>query len=164
MSKVARGYLELLAGRNAGKTPLSVADEIRPTLDVHEFMASSQLLGTSGAATVGAIAPELQDTLTFTSTLGLKAIGVDYIQGAAAGTNLMLSVGYNPGGSSSNVPLGGVTIPALAAGQRWQYGIIIPNWIAPPGSFVIATVSGTAAGADHSLDVHAIIENYVSQV
>lgn len=163
MTKVARGFLELLAGRNMGRTPQTVNDELVPTLDCREFMASSQLFGTGGGVTTGALA-NLTDGLGLTATLGLKAVGAELIIGAAAATNVSLSVGVTGvGGGSEYIPLAFGYFNNLAAGQIVNVGCVVPNWVLPPGATIFARAYGAAAGADHSLDVNALIENYVSQ-
>lgn len=157
--KTARGYLELLLLRATGSSPELVRDELQPVLDMREFYAANQLLGTSGAATVGALAPSLTDTLTFTNLLGLKAVGATLTIGAAAATNVTLAVGLNVGGLQA-VPLGSIHIPAIAAAGVVEFGVIVPNWVCQAGTFIYAQCHGTAAGGDHTLDVHGIIENY----
>lgn len=165
MSKAARGFLELLAGRNVGRTPQSVSDELRPTMEMREFYAVNQLFGTSGGATTGSIAVQLTDTLSITGgVLGLKAIGCTFTCGAAAATNVSIQLGIQVTPAGEVVPLDSIFLAAIAAAAIVEHGIIVPNWVIPQGSTLVARVSGTAAGADHSLDVHALIENFVSGV
>lgn len=163
LSKVPRGLLELLNARTTGKTLNASQEFLQPTLDQREFYASSMLFGSAGTSTVGAItAAGISSSLTFTTTLGIKAIGGGLTIGAAAATNVVVSWGVNC--NNVGIPLGSVYVANAAAGQVVLFGGIVPNWVLPAGiagCFVNAT--GTAAGADHAILIRTLIENYTQQ-
>lgn len=164
LHKVARGWLELLNARNLGRSPVTFGEQVIPTIEIGEFYASNLLLGSTGAPTVGAIAPELSEALPISALLRVKAASVSLTIGAAAATNVVLSVGYQPQAGITNavVDLGAIYIANAAIGQILRFGVVVPNWVIPSGGIIFGRASGTAAGADHSLAVQVLIENYSS--
>jgi len=163
LHKNAAGLLELLKAKNHASSPHWFGETLIPVLECREFYSTMQLLGTSGAATVGGLV-NLTDTLQLTQPLGLKAISGQLTIGAAGGTNLRLDWGLftSSGPTGEQITLGSDFVPSFVAGQVIGFGDWLPNWVPAGGTLLFVRASGTAAGVDHSLDCNALIENYAS--
>lgn len=160
LQKPPRGLLELMRLRQGGKQPTQFSDTVVPVLEVGAFYGSDLLLATSGAPTIGAL-NNLTEDLVFSATLRVHAISGRLIVGAAAVT----AGGYIQVGlisdSQLRISLGGVAFGVAAAGSFVEFGCPVPGGpVLPSGWGVYARVTGTAAGADHDLDVTTLVENY----
>lgn len=160
LHKAPKGLLELFRLRTLGAQPLEFAEAVAPVVEISDFYTQDQRVVTSTAAGVGALLPELfaqQQFVNAPLTSGrLLAIGARFQVGAAAATNVAGGIVLTSG--STSVALGSWFYAGLAAGQVVRWGVIVPRWVlplqGPTGTyFVSATVSGTAAGADHSIGV-----------
>lgn len=159
LHKVPTGFLSLIRGRTLGRNPSEFSDMAIGTIDMHEFFASDILIGTSSAPTVGALA-NLFETFQLTTALALKSIGAELTIGAAAPTNVFMQWGIQLPAGGVNCWLGSLACPAPLVGQIIAGGSVLPNWVVPAGTLIVAQASATAAGVDHSLAVRVCAENY----
>lgn len=160
LAKVPLGFLELLRARTLGRAPTSCSDELQPVLDLRPFYACDIQLVTSSAPSLGAL--PISDVLTFTSNLGVRAVGTQLTVGAApvtAGGNL--EVGIIVGGVQQ--PIGAHNFGVAAAGTVVGFGTPIDPAVFRAGVQFYAKAYGTAAGADHAITIRVLIENYTSQ-
>lgn len=161
LRKVPRGLLELLRLRSDGKNPGGLEESIRLTIESRDFYASDLLVPASSAATVGALGGVgIANVLTLTRNLGLRALGAELTIGAAAATNVTISWNLTlPGAPLFAIPLGAQFFDALNVAANIRVGSGPFPFVLPAGSVLIAQATGTAAGADHSLNVRGLLEN-----
>lgn len=164
LHKAPRGLLELFRLRTLGEQPRLFSEIVQPVVDVTEFYGQDLKLPLSAAPTIGAL-PVTED-LVFTGPVRLHAIAAVLVVGAAAATNVTLECGiaFDVAGSRLRAPLQSIFLPSLAAGQRATVSTPTPAWVFQPGVIAYAFVAGTAAGADHQLDVRGIIDNITGAV
>lgn len=159
LRKVPRGLLELLRLRTDGKNPSGLEEAIRFTIETRDFYGSDLLFPVDNTATVGALAT-INNNNNLTRPIGLRALGGELTIGAAAATNVVCSWGFTVAGFPAFiVPVGSIFFPNLAAAQLVRFGSAPLPFVLPAGSVLIAHVTGTAAGADHTLNVRGLIEN-----
>lgn len=168
LHKSPAGLLELLRLRTLGASPNTLSEEVRPSFDSTEFYAADLKLLNDETATVGALAA-LDNVLLLTGPTRVHAIGGRLAIGAAAATNLVVSVGLRQTISGVRVGVGAWQFPAIAAGGIVNFGTHVPPWVLPAASGVggawsaFAFVAGTAAGVDHSLSVRVLFDNLLAQ-
>jgi len=158
LMKPPRGLLELFRLKVGGKQPILFSEQVSPVVDVGPFYGSDLLLATSGTPTVGLL--NIQEDLVFTATLRVHAVSGELIIGAGAATNVGVSWGLlDPVGN--RITVGQQFFAQIGALTAVTFGCVVPpGHVLPSGWGVFARAEGTAAGADHSLDVVALVENY----
>lgn len=159
IQKVPRGLLELFKLRQTGEYPDDMGKMLVPMVDVSAFYSSDTLIPASSAATVGGLAPQLQETLVTTATVGLLALGGQLVIGAAAATNITVSWGILLPGAPSMTILGSMFIAQAAAAASPAFGSTLPRMVLPVGTTLLVNASGTAAGVDHNLFISGLLEN-----
>lgn len=166
LHKSPRGLLELFRLRTLGRQPDQFGDTVVPVVEAGEFYAADLKLISTATATTGAIGGAgMSNTLTLTGPIRLHAAGAVVICGAAAMTNVTITVELlrqNAAGTVLGCPLGCYFFPAINAGARIGVGVpIARSWVLLPGASmaVIVRISGTAAGADHSIQPSTLIDN-----
>jgi len=159
LQKVPRGLLELFKLRQTGEYPDDMSKMLMPIVDVSAFYGSDTLIPASSAPTVGAIGGELLETLITTGTIGILALGGVLTIGAAAATNMTLSWGIVLPGPFPRSVFGSQFVAQAAAANQVSVGSAFPRVVVPAGTTLYVGVSGTAAGADHSLAIAGLLEN-----
>lgn len=159
IQKIPRGLLELFKLRQTGEYPDDMSRLLTPVVDVSAFYGADTLIPASSAPTVGALNPELVETLQTTATVGMLSFGAELTVGAAPATNLTFSWGITFDGAPNRSPLGSIFVAQANAGAIVRVGSAFPRIVVPAGSRLYTSVSGTAAGADHSLAVCGVLEN-----
>lgn len=167
LHKSPRGLLELFRLRTLGRQPDRFGDTVVPVVEVGEFYAADLKLVSTPALTTGAIGGAgMSSTLTLTGPIRVHAAGAVVVCGAAAMTNVTVTVEVlrqSPAGPPTlGCPLVSYFFPAINAGARVGVGVPIGrSWVLLPGAAmgIIARISGTAAGADHTVQASTLIDN-----
>lgn len=143
-------------GLKGVSAPADLADIISPCVDVTPIYEAELLTTTTSSGAASAL------PITRAVTVGQQkviAIGGAYTQGAAAGTNINISISIQVG--AFRCPIASQFYPNVAAAQLIDFGVIIPKgWAVAPGTILEARVTGTAAGADHNLTWCEAFVNY----
>lgn len=163
LHKAPVGLLELFRLRTLGSNPPEFAGVVQPTVDVAEFYSADLKLFSGVTATTGALAG-LSSVLTLTGPIRMHAIGARLVIGAAAATNVVIMVGMRDTQTGLRAPLASQVYGAVAATQEVHIGALVRGLVFPPTRWsVYAQATGTAAGADHILDVRLLIDNITGQ-
>lgn len=163
LQKTPKGVLETFRLRDGGRNPTKFGDVVQPSTDVGDHYAADLLTGTAGAPQVGALT-NLFEQLTLTIHARIRAIGARLTVGAAPVTaGGILSVGWQmPLTGTPAFPVQQATYGVALAGQIVDCGTPL-DIVVPAGTIFYALAGGTAAGADHSLQLVLLIENYTGQ-
>lgn len=159
LHKVGTGLLQLFRLQVLGANPPEFGHQVLPVTDVTEFYAASNKLQSTGLPTTGALTGAgLVENLALTGNIRLHYVSALLVVGAAAATNVTLSVRIldtaGTGGGDSKF------FAAINAAAQAGCALIPPRPIVLPAGFTLrAIASGTAAGVDHSLFVIALIDN-----
>lgn len=162
LHKQARGLLELLNLKVQGRGPSTFGEEVAPTYETRpHYQLDNVLGGGSAPGTTGGLL-NLQDSVIFTSDIGLVSVGAQLTLGAAGATDVYISLSVNPRGNTQEIPIGGINISgARAAGSLLFFGVPLTAILGlPAGSQIVARSAGASAGADHLLQVMAVYENW----
>lgn len=159
LHKTPRGLLELFRLRTLGANPPLFGELVEPGIDVAEFYgADLQTVATQDSGPV-ALPTGLEGTALFPGRLLQMSAFVT--MGAAAGTQVRLTLEYSPNPALTSVQIGFAVIDAPQAGATYT---VVARLTRPivflPGAQFFAFVSGDAAGADHVLTRRDFFENY----
>jgi hypothetical protein len=151
LHKSPQGLLESFALKTLGEAPQKFGDEVNPVVEALEFYTTGLLFAAqAAAATVGAF----NQTIVVPYSNGvalLRAMGVDYVNGAGAGTFLHWALGVRVQSATIVSWLANGSFGAIAAGATRRWGFMIPQRvILPPQSSLVMFATSDAAGADHS--------------
>lgn len=163
LHKAPRGLLELFRLRTLGAQPAGFAETVQPVVEVGGFYAPDILITSNGTAAVGALA-NLTANLTLSADLLLYALSAELLIGAAAATNVsgFAAVRIQTAGVQVNCQLASRFFPAIPAGGRVGFGVPLGYpLMLRAGTVLRATVVGTAAGADHTLNVQGLFGNTI---
>jgi hypothetical protein len=125
---------------------------------MRDFYAAELLLGSTGTPTVGALAA-LTELLALTRACRVRSIGGRLSVGAApvtAGGHMEFGIVW-PNGTLA--PYCSEQFGVAAAGAIIGTGVPI-DIVVPAGSVFYGRCEGTAAGADHALQLFISLENY----
>lgn len=167
LHKAPRGLLELFRLRTTGSQPNLFAETVSPVVDVTEHYIADQLRTAAATPIVGNLnagqyltAGPLGPLGGGGAVLALYGFTGSVTLGAAPGTWLAISL-------MLEIPVAGP--PATLAFMRWddtqlvaasfyETCIVLPRpLILPGGSTYGAYAEGDAAGADHTLNLNAVI-------
>lgn len=128
-------------------------------LDVTEHYSVPLISGS--APTVGAL-PALQDTLVFTGSYKLYAAGGRLIIGAAAATNVTLTVVLYDNVNAQTALIPPAFLAQVPAAAVIDFGGALPHPIIVSAAHrIVVRAEGTAAGVDHSLAATSIIDAFI---
>lgn len=157
--KVPRGLLDLLRIRTLGRNPDAVDFSIKPTIDATEHYGSDLVVVDSTSIGAGAITRTCAGTSTFPGRL--IAMGGFVVVGAAAGTQIRMMLSVGTQANITGVPVGEVYITAPVIGATYTVSAVLSKPIVfGPGWQFILTVQGDAGGADHTILLRSLFENY----
>lgn len=161
LHKAPLGLIEIFNLKTLGRQPDLFSDTVAPTIDTRDFYSAGLLLASGTGGEVGALL-NLFERLTLTAHVGVRGIGAILTIGAAGGTNVSITVGYE-NESGFRCPLGTHSFAAVFAGQIVEFGLPM-RAVWPAGTRVYANAyAGSVAGADHLLQVFTVIEFFGAQ-
>lgn len=164
LHKSPLGLLDLFRLRTLGNNPPQFGEAVTPVVEVAEFYAAENKLASSASPAVGGIGGSgATSTLTLTGRTRIHAFTAQLIVGAAAATNVTLTVRLLQG---TTLACGASRFfAAVNAGALVTADLQLPLPIILPGVgwSVLATASGTAAGVDHQVRPTILIDNITAQ-
>lgn len=159
LQKIPKGLLELFRLRHTGEMPDDFGKMVLPVIDTGPFYAADILIPASSAATVGALLPSLLEEFTITTALGMRSLGGQLVIGAAAATNISFAWGILIPGAPVRCTLGSYFVAQAAIGAVIEFGSTFDRIVVPSGATLYVRATGTAAGADHDLQIRGTLEN-----
>lgn len=159
LNKAPRGILEILRLRTLGKNPQFFSEVAQAFIDTTEYYGADLLVSSSKALGAGAMTRTTQETYTVPGRL--FAVSGVLIVGAAAGTQIRLSLSMTPPGSSADVGIGELIVTAPVIGASYQVSSRLPKpMVCLPGTVFNFSTAGDAAGADHQPFLRTLFEQY----
>jgi hypothetical protein len=159
LDKYPSGLLEALNLKQNGVMPSAFSEQITGVVEALDFYTSDRLAcAQSTAITTGAFNQTLIDVVDVGPVL-LRSLGVQFIEGAAAGTFLHWALGIR--GPSSTSPIAWFannSFGAIAAGASRNFGVALPRTLVLPSGFAtVGFFTSDAAGADHQFRLNRLI-------
>lgn len=155
LHKAPRGLLELFRLRTLGAQPPLFGEQVTPVCEVSELYAADLKAISGSAVTTGSIAGVgISDDLVLTAQVRAHGISARFVVGAAAATNVSLGVELEIGGEAVGTSVFLAACNAASVHRVWMPFprpiVLLANVFA--GQVIVrARVSGTAAGADHTI-------------
>jgi len=146
-----------------GQNPNQFGETLLPTANIIEFYAANLKRTNNASGTTGALTGVgIASTLAVTGAIRFHAFSAQLIIGAAAATNVAVTISLRrPATVSSEVVVASQFFAALNAAATVGVGVVLGNpWVlVTDGWQIVARATGTAAGTDHVIRPNSIIDN-----
>lgn len=165
LPKVPRGLLEIVKARAQGRAPADLSDVVTAIIDATSMYGSDMQTGQTTQLGAGAISRTVTASMSspFTAPGRMLMCSGAVTMGAAAGTQVRISIAYRHTLGAQQTFNEQRVITAPVAGAFYVVPIVYPSPIVyGPGAQWTLTVEGDAAGADHTMLLHQLFENYAA--
>jgi hypothetical protein len=160
LQKAPSFLLDLFRLKTTGFSPTQFADAVVPTTDVSSmYGAEMQVTGASNGS-AGAF-PRSQSAFTGVASRYWGLAG-SVIVGAAAGTQIQLTIGVTFPRAGNFFPIASTLIITPQALRTYYVGGLFPCGpiVLPPGGSITVIAAGDAAGADHNTSLFTYLEDF----
>jgi len=149
LQKSPSGLLESYALKTLGEAPMAFGDLLVPVVETFDFYTTGLLFSAQESAVVQGFNATLANVISGPTMV--RAIGCEFIEGAAAGTFLHWAFGIRVQSATITAWLANGSFGAIAAGATRRFGFMLERpVIVPPQSSIVGFFTSDAAGADHS--------------